>query len=138
MYRHTKYLIFSACKKPINLQIHPRHTNQAVSNRWLANLSGSDSADIRMRIRIVRCQRPAKRQKHKPCETKTRSCSGNVPPLLPVGSQYRGETSPHIEHCTKPQFRWRSRIASLLSGSLRLARLQNEIAPKSLELRSEE
>ena len=34
-----------------------------------------DSAAVRIRIRIVRCQRPAKvakRQKHKPCETKGR------------------------------------------------------------------
>ena len=32
---------------------------------------------------IVRCQRPAKRQKHKPCETQARS----LPPLFLVGSK---------------------------------------------------
>ena len=34
-----------------------------------------NSAAIRIRIRIVRCERPAKRQKHKPCKTKARFCS---------------------------------------------------------------
>ena len=42
-----------------------------------------DSAATWMRIRIVRCQRPVKRQKHKPCETKARFFFS----LLPVGSQ---------------------------------------------------
>ena len=36
-----------------------------------------------VRFGYVRCQRPAKRQKHKPCETE--ACF--FPPLLPVGSQ---------------------------------------------------
>ena len=38
---------------------------------------------IRIRIRIVRCQRPAKRQKHKHCETQAHLSS----PLLLVGSK---------------------------------------------------
>ena len=51
-----------------------------------AKLSGivlCDLVAIRTRIRIVRCQRPAKRQKHKPCETKARVFS----PLLLVDCQ---------------------------------------------------
>ena len=52
----------------------------------LENLSGIVSCDataIRIRIRIVRCQRPAKRQKHKPCQTQARF----LPPLLLVSSK---------------------------------------------------
>ena len=48
----------------------------------LPKLSGNvscDAAAIRIRIRIVRCQRPAKRQKHKPCETQTRFSSPTSP-----------------------------------------------------------
>ena len=41
-----------------------------------------DAAAIRIRIRIVRFQQPAKRQKHRPCETHARF----LPPLLLVGS----------------------------------------------------
>ena len=43
-----------------------------------------DAAPIRIWIRIVRCEWPAKRQNPKPCETKA-SCF--FPPLHPVGSQ---------------------------------------------------
>ena len=35
----------------------------------LSGIVSCDSAAMRIRIRIVRCQQPAKRQKHKPCET---------------------------------------------------------------------
>ena len=35
----------------------------------LSGIVSRDAAAIRIRIRIVRCQRPAKRQKHKRCET---------------------------------------------------------------------
>ena len=38
----------------------------------LSGIVSCDSDAIRIRIRIVRCQRPAKRQKHKPCETQGR------------------------------------------------------------------
>ena len=37
--------------------------------RELSVIVSCDAAAIRIRIRIVRCQRPAKRQKHKYCET---------------------------------------------------------------------
>ena len=43
----------------------------------------ADSAAIRIRIRIAQCQRSAKREKHKPCETQARC----LPPLLLVGSK---------------------------------------------------
>ena len=49
----------------------------------LGDFVSCNSAAIRVQIRIVRCERPAKRQKHKPCETKARFFS----PLLLVGSQ---------------------------------------------------
>ena len=42
-----------------------------------------DAAASRIRIRIARCQRPAKCQKHKPCETQGRV----FPPFLLVGSE---------------------------------------------------
>ena len=35
----------------------------------LSGIVSCDAAAIRIRIRIMRCQRPAKRQKHKHCET---------------------------------------------------------------------
>ena len=38
-------------------------------NHNLSGIVSRDAAAIRIRIRIVRCQRPAKRQKHKRCET---------------------------------------------------------------------
>ena len=38
----------------------------------LSGIASRDSAAIRIRIWIVRCEQPAKRQKHKLCETKTR------------------------------------------------------------------
>ena len=47
-----------------------------------ANLSGIVSCDAAaVRIRIVRCEQHAKREKHKPCETEA-----PFSPLLPVGS----------------------------------------------------
>ena len=49
----------------------------------LSGIVSCDAAAIRIRTRIVRCQRPAKRQKHKHCETQARF----LPPLLLVGSQ---------------------------------------------------
>ena len=52
----------------------------------LSGIVSRDSDAIRIRIRIVRCQRPAKRHKHNPCETKARF-STPPPPLLTVGSQ---------------------------------------------------
>ena len=51
----------------------------------VAKLSGTVSSDLAAnwtRIRIVRCERPAKCQKHKRCETKARF----LPPLLHVGA----------------------------------------------------
>ena len=47
----------------------------------LGGIVSCDAAAIRIRIRIVRCQRPAKHQK--PCETQARF----LPPLLLVGSK---------------------------------------------------
>ena len=49
----------------------------------LSGIVSCDAAAIRIRIRIVRCQRPAKRQKHKRCETQAHFSS----PLLLVGSK---------------------------------------------------
>ena len=49
----------------------------------LSGIVSCDSAAIRIRIRIVRCERPAKRQKHRPWETKARV----FPLLFLVGSQ---------------------------------------------------
>ena len=51
--------------------------------RGLSGIVSCDAAAIQIRIRIARCQRPAKRQKHKHCETQARSSS----PLLLVGSK---------------------------------------------------
>ena len=64
----------------------PEHKN-AGKYEYIGMLSGivsCDAAAIRIRIRIVRCQRPAKRQKHKHCETQARFI---FPPLLLVGSK---------------------------------------------------
>ena len=49
----------------------------------LSGIVSCDAAAVRIRIRIVRCQLPAKRQKHKHCETQTHF----LPPLLLVGSK---------------------------------------------------
>ena len=54
-----------------------------VSLTKLSGIVSCDAAAIRIRIWIVRCQRPAKRHKHKPCETQARFSS----PLLLVGSK---------------------------------------------------
>ena len=65
------------------------HIHQSSGEGAFCMLSGIASCDlvaIRIWIRIVRCERPAKRQKHKPCETKARL----FPPLLPDGSQESG------------------------------------------------
>ena len=51
--------------------------------KGISGIVSCDAAAIRIRIRIVRCQRPAKRQKHKHGETQPQS----LPPLLLVGSQ---------------------------------------------------
>ena len=51
----------------------------------LSGIVSCDAAAIRIRIRIARCQRPAKRQKHKPCETQARFSLFS--PLLLVGSK---------------------------------------------------
>ena len=48
----------------------------------LIGIISCDSAAIRIWIRIARCEWPAKRPKHKPCETKA-----PFSPILPVGSQ---------------------------------------------------
>ena len=45
----------------------------------LSGIVSCDAAAIRIRIRIVRCQRPAKRQKHIPCETQARLFSPASP-----------------------------------------------------------
>ena len=45
------------------------------AQKFLSGIVSCDAAAIRIRIRIVRCQRPAKRQKHKPCETRARFLS---------------------------------------------------------------
>ena len=50
---------------------------------WLSGIVSRDSAAVQIRIRIVRCQRPAKRRNPLPCETQARF----FPPLLPVGNQ---------------------------------------------------
>ena len=55
----------------------------SVTGTELSGYVSRDAAAIRIWIQIVRCGRPAKRQKPKPCEKKAR-CSS---PLLPVGSQ---------------------------------------------------
>ena len=49
----------------------------------LSGIVSCDAAAIRIWIRIVRCQRPAKRQKDKPCETQARFSS----PLFLLGSK---------------------------------------------------
>ena len=62
------------------------HNSPSVASSVLQILSGHashDAAAIRIRIRIVRHEHFAKRQKPKPCKTKARSFF----PLLPVGSQ---------------------------------------------------
>ena len=50
----------------------------------LSDIVSCDAAAVRIRIRIVRCQRPTKRQKHKPCETQRPIF---LPPLLLFGSK---------------------------------------------------
>ena len=46
----------------------------------ISDIASCDSAAVRIRIRIVRCEWPAKCQKHKPWETKA-----SFPPILLVG-----------------------------------------------------
>ena len=53
------------------------------NRRDLSGIVSCDAAAIRIRIRIVRCQRPAKRQKHKYCEIQ----APFFPPLLLAGSK---------------------------------------------------
>ena len=57
--------------------------NIALRATVLSGIVSCDAAAIRIRIRIVRCQRLAKRQKHKPCETQAHF----LPPRLLVGSK---------------------------------------------------
>ena len=45
---------------------------RSIQSLGLSGIVSCDSAAIRVRIWIVRCQWPAKRQKHKPCETQGR------------------------------------------------------------------
>ena len=40
--------------------------------KWARVWKPPGLSSLKIRIRIVRCQRPAKHQKHKPCETKAR------------------------------------------------------------------
>ena len=54
-----------------------------LANHRLSGIVSCDAAAIRIRIRTVRCQRPAKRQKHIPCETQARFLA----PLLLAGSK---------------------------------------------------
>ena len=73
-----------ARKKPINIDILGGTVSGTNRNRpWDKRDVSCDSAAIRIRIRIARRERPTKRQKHKPCETKARG----FPPSLLVGSQ---------------------------------------------------
>ena len=65
-----------------------RNQNEwTIATRWvrqeLSGIVSCDSAASRIRLRIVQCEWPAKRQKPKPCKAKPRFFF----PLLPVGSQ---------------------------------------------------
>ena len=80
----------------------------AICDVDLSGIVSCDAAAIRIRIRIVRCQLPAKRQKHKHCETQTHF----LPPLLLVGSKElvlkvpkRGQLS-HCDSCDKKTLRF--------------------------------
>ena len=78
----------------------------------MPNLSGivsCDSVAIRLRIRIVRCEWPAKRQKHKPCESPfflplLPHCSQRSVLKVPKQGQFHAAirvTNSHCDSCAK-------------------------------------
>ena len=66
--------------------LHRYASPSAIGSVILSGIVSCDAAATRIRIRIVRYQQPAKRQKHKPCQTQGRF----LPPLLLVGSKALG------------------------------------------------
>ena len=57
---------------PVENPSRNSHPKFHIKHRKLNGIVSCDSVAVQIRIRIVRCQRPAKRQKHKPCETQAR------------------------------------------------------------------
>ena len=82
MWGCTQLALLTAILEEVFLRV----TDLTETTSKLSGLASCDAGATRIRIRIVRRERPAKRQKHKPCETQARY----IFPFLPVGSQKSG------------------------------------------------